>query len=239
MGFLKKTRCLVALLTFPLAVAFGERTFPQVERGKVSLLASESPYVLEQGVVFSPDDTLEVEPGVTVLMGEYAKIMFRGTVKINGTKEMPVVFMGLDSATSWNGIHFVSMRGPFEVKNLVVKNAFRNTVFRSRGTFENVRFESNYYGLWLDEVPDVRLSYCSFRDNRFALSVRAGKVSVFDSKISNNVYGLFLESGGSLEGDPSQIVSNSEADIRDEADELAKQGKRVNRSVWRYLETAF
>ncbi|MCQ2097442.1 MAG: right-handed parallel beta-helix repeat-containing protein [Fibrobacter sp.] len=237
--FANMARCLVGLLALASLAVSGERPFPPLENGKVSLLAAESPYVLEQGVVFSPSDTFSVEPGVTVLMGEYAKIMFRGTVKIHGTAEHPVVFRSLDSNTSWNGIHFTSMNRDFDIKNLVVENAFRNSVFRSKGSFENVRFENNYYGLWLDDAPEVRLSHCEFSKNRYALSVRAGQVSIYDSRISDNVYGLFLESGGTFVGDKKQVASNSEADIRSEADELAKQGKRVNRAIWRHLETAF
>ena len=35
---------------------------------------------------------------------------------------------------------FSKKHGLYEVKNLIVENAFRNTVFRSKGIFENVKF---------------------------------------------------------------------------------------------------
>lgn len=235
----KLTRCLVGLLALASFATAGERPFPQVENGKVTLLASESPYLLEQGVVFSANDTLSVEPGVTVLMGEYAKIMFRGTVRIQGSEESPVVFRSQNPSTSWNGVHFISLSRPFEVKNFVVENAFRNTVFRSKGVFENVRFVNNYYGLWVDDSPEVLLSRCGFTRNRFALSVRAGQVISVETKISNNVYGLYLEAGGKFQGDQALVKNNLESDVRNEAEELANQGKRVNRSVWQHIETAF
>jgi len=217
----------------------GEMPFPQIENGKVTLLEADSPYLLEQGVVISASDTLVAEPGVTVLMGEYAKLMLRGTVKIAGTDAKPVVFRSADSSESWNGLHFVSANRPFEVKNLVVENAFRNTVFRSKGIFENVQFINNYYGLWIDDVPEVFLSRCEFTRNRFALSIRAGQVMSAETKISNNVYGLYLEAGGKYEGDRELINNNLEADIRSEADEMAGKGKRVNRNIWHRIETAF
>ena len=65
------------LLAFVAALA-GEMPFPQVENGKLFLQEKDSPYILEQGVVLSSTDTFAVEPGVTVLMGEYAKLMLRG-----------------------------------------------------------------------------------------------------------------------------------------------------------------
>lgn len=230
---------LSGLLMLAGVLSAGEMPFPQVENGKVRLLAKDSPYILEQGIVLSATDTFEVEPGVTVLMGEYAKIMLRGPVKILGTESEPVSFRSADSSESWNGIHFVSSSKPFEVKNLVVENAFRNTVFRARGIFENVKYVNNYYGLWIDDSPEIFLSRCDFTRNRFALSVRAAKVLAADTKVSNNVYGLYLEEGGTYDGDVSLIKGNLEADVRKENDEMASQGKRVSRNVWQRIETGF
>ena len=213
--------------------------FPQLENNKVKLVVADSPYLLEQGAVFSAKDTLEIEPGVTVLMGEYAKLMFRGPVKIIGADDAPVVFRSADSLKSWNGLHFVSVNKPFEIKNLVVENAFRNTVFRSKGIFENVKFVNNYYGLWIDDAPEVFLARCGFVRNRFALSVRAAQVVSSETAINNNVYGLYLEAGGRFEGDRDLIKNNLEADIRNESEEMAAQGKRVNRNIWHRIETSF
>lgn len=237
--FKKWSGVLISTLLLAGAAVAGEMPFPPIENGKVKLVVADSPYLLEQGAVFSAKDTLEIEPGVTVLMGEYAKLMFRGSVKIIGTDAAPVVFRSADSVKSWNGVHFVSANRPFEIKNLVIENAFRNTVFRSKGIFENVKFVNNYYGLWIDDVPEVFLAHCEFVRNRYALSVRAGQVMSTETVISNNVYGLYLEPGGKFDGDRGLIKDNLEADVRNEAEELASQGKRVNRNIWHRIETAF
>jgi len=237
--FKKWSGVLISTLLFAGAAVAGEMPFPPIENGKVKLVVADSPYLLEQGAVFSAKDTLEIEPGVTVLMGEYAKLMFRGAVKIIGTEAAPVVFRSADSVKSWNGVHFVSANRPFEIKNLVIENAFRNTVFRSKGIFENVKFVNNYYGLWIDDVPEVFLAHCEFIRNRYALSVRAGQVMSTETVISNNVYGLYLEPGGKFDGDKGLIKDNLEADVRNEAEEMAAQGKRVNRNIWHRIETAF
>ena len=237
--FKKWSGVLISTLLLAGAAVAGEMPFPPIENGKVKLVVADSPYLLEQGAVFSAKDTLEIELGVTVLMGEYAKLMFRGSVKIIGTDAAPVVFRSADSVKSWNGVHFVSANRPFEIKNLVIENAFRNTVFRSKGIFENVKFVNNYYGLWIDDVPEVFLAHCEFVRNRYALSVRAGQVMSTETVISNNVYGLYLEPGGKFDGDRGLIKDNLEADVRNEAEELASQGKRVNRNIWHRIETAF
>lgn len=222
------------------SVAFASgMPFPVAENNKVFLQEKDSPYVLEQSVVVGATDTLVIEPGVTVLMGEFAKLMIQGSVKIAGTNDKPVVFSGADSVANWNGFHIMSSAQPFEIKNLTVENAFRNTIFRSSGTLENVNFFNNYYGLWVDESPNVTLARCTFAHNRYALSVRAGRVVSNGTSISENVYGLYLETEGKLDGDTDLIRNNQESDIRSEAADLKTSKKRVRRNVWHNIEARF
>ena len=230
---------LVAVATIASEAFASGMPFPVAENNKVFLQEKDSPYVLEQSVVVGATDTLVIEPGVTVLMGEFAKLMIQGSVKIAGTNDKPVVFSGADSVANWNGFHIMSSAGAFEIKNLTVENAFRNTIFRSSGTLENVNFFNNYYGLWVDESPNVTLARCTFAHNRYALSVRAGRVVSNGTSISENVYGLYLETEGKLDGDTDLIRNNQESDIRSEAADLKTSKKRVRRNVWHNIEARF
>ena len=230
---------LVAVATVASVAVASGMPFPVAENNKVFLQENDSPYVLEQSVVVGAKDTLVIEPGVTVLMGEFAKLMIQGSVKIAGTNDKPVIFSGADSVANWNGFHIMSSAGPFEIKNLTVENAFRNTIFRSSGTLENVNFFNNYYGLWVDESPNVTLARCTFAHNRYALSVRAGRVVSNGTSISENVYGLYLETAGTLDGDTDLIRNNQESDIRSEAADLKTSKKRVRRNVWHNIEARF
>jgi len=230
---------LVAVAIIACAAVASGMPFPVAENNKVFLQEKDSPYVLEQGVVVGATDTLVIEPGVTVLMGEFAKLMIQGSVKIAGTNDKPVIFSGADSVANWNGFHIMSSTVPFEIKNLTVENAFRNTIFRSSGTLENVNFFNNYYGLWVDESPNVTLTRCTFAHNRYALSVRAGRVVSNGTSISENVYGLYLETEGKLDGDSDLIRNNQESDIRSEAADLKTSKKRVRRNVWHNIEARF
>ena len=230
---------LVAVATIASVAVASGMPFPVAENNKVFLQEKDSPYVLEQSVVVGTTDTLVIEPGVTVLMGEFAKLMIQGSVKIAGTNDKPVVFSGADSVANWNGFHIMSSAGAFEIKNLTVENAFRNTIFRSSGTLENVNFFNNYYGLWVDESPNVTLVRCTFAHNRYALSVRAGRVVSNGTSISENVYGLYLETEGKLDGDTDLIRNNQESDIRSEAADLKTSKKRVRRNVWHNIEARF
>ena len=230
---------LVAVAIIACAAVASGMPFPVAENNKVFLQEKDSPYVLEEGVVVGATDTLVIESGVTVLMGEFAKLMIQGSVKIAGTNDKPVIGSGADCVANWNGFHIMSSTVPFEIKNLTVENAFRNTIFRSSGTLENVNFFNNYYGLWVDESPNVTLARCTFAHNRYALSVRAGRVVSNGTSISENVYGLYLETEGKLDGDSDLIRNNQESDIRSEAADLKTSKKRVRRNVWHNIEARF
>lgn len=231
-------RFLLAFLCF-WGASFAVTPFPAIKHHKVLLSAVSSPYLLETSFVLGTEDTLEIEPGVEVFFSGYAKLYLRGMVRINGTVQKPVAFLNADSSESWNGLYFSTGDNYFEVKNLRVENSFRNTVIRSQGIFENVKFVNNYYGLWVENSPRFDLVGCDFKRNRFALSVGVGSVRFRNTKIHENVFGLYLYKGTTFDGDAKSVTNNLEADIRKESDELAGKGRKVSKSVWQRIESGF
>lgn len=227
------------LLLLGFGTAFAVTPFPTLRHNKVLLSERSSPYLLEASFVLSEKDTLEIEPGVEVFFSGYAKLYLRGTVRIEGTVQKPVAFLSADSLDSWNGFYISTGDRYFVVKNLKIENAFRNTVIRSHGLFENVRFVNNYYGLWVENSPKLELSGCDFARNRFALSVGVGTVRFRSTKIHDNVFGLYLYRGTSFDGDSKLVSNNLEADIRKESDELAAKGRKVSKNVWQRIEAEF
>ena len=216
----------------------GFQSFPAIQ-GKTVLKASHSPYVLKNHAVLGSLDTLIIEPGVQVFVQGYVRLLLRGTVVIQGTAKKPVRFRSLDSAESWVGIHFATGDRSFAVEHLVVEHAFRNTVLASRGYFVSSSFTNNYYGLWVDDSPQLLLSGCDFSRNRYALSVGEGSVQVQKSQIHGNIYGIYLENGSRLQGDKSQSQGNAESDFRDESAEITHQKGKVSKSLWRKVESRF
>jgi hypothetical protein len=134
-------------------------------------------------------------------MSGYAKLLLRGSVQILGTPQKPVAFRNADTSESWNGIHLATGPRYFLIRNVLIEDAFRNTVTQSAGLFENVHFVNNYYGLWVESSPKAELVGCSFKRNRFALSVGTGSVYFKNTEIRDNVFGLYLEKGASFVGD--------------------------------------
>ncbi len=231
---------LILFLSFGFSALWAVTPFPSLtKKGKHVLQASQSPFLLEGSAVLPVNDTLVIEPGVEILMNGYARLLLRGQVAVLGTAEKPVVFRSADSLESWNGIHLITGNRAFRIQNLIVKNAFRNTVTESAGTFENVKFENNYYGLWVQNSPTLHLSKCSFTYNRFGLSVESGVLSGKELSIEKNTFGLYVEQGAAFRGDRALIRNNLEKDERSEAEELAEKRKKIPQKIWRRLEEGF
>lgn len=226
-----KRLCWIFLALF--GTTFAITPFPQAKQHKVSLSESASPYLLESSFILAEDDTLEIGPGVEVFFGGYAKLYLRGTVRIAGLAKRPVIFLSADSSESWNGIYFSTGKNYFEIRNLRVENAFRNTVVRSQGILDGVSFVNNYYGLWVENSPHLELVNCDFSRNRFALSVGVGSVKFRKTKIRENVFGLYLYRGTSFDGSAESVSGNLQADIRRESDE---QGRSI---PWQRIESGF
>jgi hypothetical protein len=232
-------KAFVIALFAAVTVAFAVTPFPAVQGHKILLKKAKSPYLLESSVVLSAEDSLVIDAGVEVFMSGYAKLLLRGSVQILGTPQKPVAFRNADTSESWNGIHLATGPRYFLIRNVLIEDAFRNTVTQSAGLFENVHFVNNYYGLWVESSPKAELVGCSFKRNRFALSVGTGSVYFKNTEIRDNVFGLYLEKGASFVGDTRPIHDNLEADIRRESDEMAGKGRKVSRSVWQRIEAGF
>ena len=93
-----------------------------------------------------------------------------------------------------------------------------------------------------DKYADMKNKITDTATNKImdaVLDFQIGKVISADTRISENVYGLYLEAGGNYNGDMSAIKDNLESDVRKESEEMAGAGKRVSRSIWQRIETGF
>ena len=227
---------LVVLLLCSLSAA--ETPMPAL-RGKVVLKATKSPYVLSSNAVLGALDTLVVEPGVTIRVKGYVRLLLRGSVQLRGTETKPVRMQSYDSLDTWVGVQFATASRPFLAEYLIVENAFRNSVNNSQGLFLHSRFVNNYYGLWSETSPLLQVKACEFTRNRFALSVVEGAMQLDQSVLSGNIYGINIEKGARIVGSLAQASGNSEADVRDEAAELQSKKIRLQKNLWRRVESGF
>lgn len=227
---MNSSRLLLVLFFFSLAWS---NTPLQSLRGSVVLRKDESPYRVTTHLISGAADTFFVEPGVEVLVDNYAKIILRGTVIIRGTEQEPVRFSASNIEDGWIGLHFAT-HFPVQAEFFVVENAFRNTISAAGGELSNCRFLSNYYGIWVETSQPLRLKNCELSNNRYGMAVAQGSVDIYRSHITKNAFGLYLESGAGVQASTSQIEGNRVLDIKEEETRsagFAPVPKKVIRAV--------
>lgn len=93
------------------------------------------PYVIVGGIQVDADATLTISQGTKIFLHADAPFLIDGTLKVNGTKEQPVVFAGdrLDSdykdlPASWPGIYFRSSSKNNSLRHAIIRNSYQGIV---------------------------------------------------------------------------------------------------------------
>lgn len=150
---------------------------------------ADKPYLIYNSVLVDTLQTLTLEPGVEIYSHRYSYVLVKGTIKAEGTKELPILFRGdridedwyTDKPGQWGGIVF--LQGSF-------------------GNYMNyVKISEGFYGVAIDSsinlatptlfINNSDISHCSFA-GIYALKT---SITVLNSVLSDcgvhNV-GLFL-----------------------------------------------
>jgi len=91
---------------------------------------TDKPYVVVQSVAVNVDCNLEIKPGVNVYSSGDSRFYVFGTLKVNGTKDKPVLFRADrldprfdDVQGQWIGMHFTRFSKNSELNYAIIKNA--------------------------------------------------------------------------------------------------------------------
>ena len=76
--------------------------FPQTQISSNQTWASDTVFVNEDLIV-DPGYTLTIAPGTVVLFASQVNLLINGTLKAEGSAELPIIFSGIDSV-QWGGI---------------------------------------------------------------------------------------------------------------------------------------
>jgi len=83
----------------------GDQNKPATDNPNLWTVA-DSPVQLDEDWIVEAGDTLVIEPGVTVELGEEVNLIVRGELIARGTTESPITFTRADDAELWGSIHF-------------------------------------------------------------------------------------------------------------------------------------
>jgi hypothetical protein len=173
-----------------------------------------SPYYFEGKVYISPDDTLTIEPGVTINLksvkpGNYSDkvgdIEVSGKLIVKGTPEKKIVFTHLAEGTYWGGISYDNYY-PYniELSNFRIEYGSKATIDVSQNAallfqFGNSKITisdgeiSNSYGdgIWHRTFGKLIINRCLFKNNKGnALWIDQMNAKVFNSVFDGNRYGI-------------------------------------------------
>lgn len=147
--------------------------------GTTRLVRAMSPYYVPEEIVVSPGGVLEIEAGVTILMGEQGAVDCYGSILSMGTQEDSVFIIAENSADRWRGIR--------------VKDGTANLTYTvisgSRGYAETVG--NDFAGLTCHRT-NVTIENCCFRDNWSCIKLFKGAVEITGSIFRDNAGELFF-----------------------------------------------
>ena len=93
------------------------------------------PYVIIGGLQVDADATLTISAGTKIFLHADAPFLIDGTLKVNGTKEQPVVFTGdrldedyKDLPAAWPGIYFRNSSKNNMLRHAIIKNSYQGIV---------------------------------------------------------------------------------------------------------------
>ncbi len=147
------------------------------------------PYVILGGIQVDTNATLNISAGAKIFLHATAPFLVDGTLKVNGTKDAPVVFSGdrldpdyEDLPASWPGIFFRNTSENNSLKHAIIQNAYQGIIA------QNLSATSN---------PKVNLSQCVL-NNIYDAGILAINTTIYsdNSLISNCGSNIQIEYGG-------------------------------------------
>ncbi len=143
-----------------------------------------SPYIINDYIFVKQNDSLKIEPGVTVYFSSNASLnVFENSKLIaNGTTGLPITFTAIDSSLGWDGFAFRNSGNDDSLTFCNISNirwdytghsmlyfkygaiSFRNSKpFISHCNF--FKINSDYLGVFYNNQDSLSLNYCSIYEN--------------------------------------------------------------------------
>jgi hypothetical protein len=171
----------------------------------------KSPYLLVRNVIVPPNKTLEIEPGVKILIGgDHVSIVVFGQIMASGTKEAPIIFKSAKKKLKLRDWDRIYIRG------------------HSRSFFTYCIIAHSSYGIHADN-GNVTITNCRFLDNSMS-SVYAlqSDVQIWETKIGlGTMVGITVDKGSKVSVDGGSISKTTRALVCHPYGKLIMSGTRI------------
>ena len=178
-----------------------------------SVLDNQKPYLIYDSIVIERGVTVEIKEGSVFYMYNNAQLIVRGTIKIKGSLEKPVIFRGSRTdymitipydliPGQWGGIYFDPESYDNEMENVRIRNGkygmyldVSDDPSRSKLYMKNVVL-TNVHGTLLQAVNcNITAENCEFSNSRNVLLDLTGGSSRFTHCTIVNYYPFNKEKG--------------------------------------------
>lgn len=190
-----------------------EFTIPEEVSGNVTWTQENSPYVIEYGFEVPENSTLNIEPGVTILLKQ-GDFMVRGILQAVGTSDQPIVFSHKDEEdTAWGNFIFEGREaGESTLRHVRIQYQDINGVMAINAAptieYSAIRHGGGLsYDLETGEYGTIMVRGNRFNEASVGVSVSA-KATVDQIVVRGNTfrYGLAEFLGVDVENGPTPVV---------------------------------
>ncbi len=195
-------------------VTIGEPTVlsPVISQDRL-LKSSNSPYLVEDGLVVMPGVKLTIGPG-SVLWFRKSGVVVKGELQIMGTSANPVRMAGM-GLTGWKGILLDRSQADNNISYCTISNAeFGFKATNSKVTIEHVLLQDNTWGIVLDETSAEIENSLIRTSAKTGISARNSQLMVKGSTISENGFGGLLLVKSQIQLEQNNILNNSDWAIK-------------------------
>jgi hypothetical protein len=190
------------------------------------IIDSPKPFLIYDSLVIDEGVAVDVKEGITFYMDRNAEIIVKGTLRIKGTLENPVVFRGsrMDEMVGvpydlipgqWGGFRFTSTSFNNEIEYARIRNGNFGMKFEpsepseSKMKMRNVVL-TNFKGTLIEAVNcRINAENCEFSNSRKALLDLTGGYYSFTHCTIANYYASYTEAGWGNSDNETILLSNA------------------------------
>lgn len=211
-------RCLahVVLWAGISALLFSGTSFSN-ESGNEWVIARDTS--VTDDIIVPEDVTLMIKQGVTVRFNGYKRLVVRGLLVAEGTKEAPIRITGTDRPygstedPSWQGLIIYGENAHALLTHVRIEGAYRNMVWQCKPILEYCEIVGNHYGIYCVNESAPHIRGCRIYRNAYGVVAESSTPIMMGNIIAENAIGVFLQlSGKTVAG--KNVIRENETNVR-------------------------
>ena len=181
----------------------------------------EKPFLVKNFMMVDTNRTLTIQEGAHLHFTKHSRLIVRGSLEVNGSRENPVIFQGRrlewayrDVPSQWQGIWMPKNSGNHEIDNAIIKNAVLGIRLGSIANRENPRLtltnsvikHMSYAGIYAQTSSIFAANNLFYDCGNYAIALTLGGSYEFYHTTIGNYWSS--RAGHPVRNTPSVILNN-------------------------------